>query len=75
MGGVMVRGEVVSLQSPGWESLRGNPGGKDSYGDSLPLVECAASARACLKITFRQMYVTLCGRFCRDEGGVVGYAD
>ena len=32
-------------------------------------------ARACLKIAFRQMCVTLCGRFGFNEGGVVGYAD
>ena len=32
-------------------------------------------ARACLKIAFRQMCVTICGRFDPNEGGVVGYVD
>ena len=32
-------------------------------------------ARACLKIAFRQMCVTICGRFDPIEGGVVGYVD
>ena len=32
-------------------------------------------ARVCLKIAFRQMCVTLCGRFGSSEGGVVGYVD
>jgi len=32
----------------------------------------AFSTRACLKIAFRQMCVTLCGRFGPDERGVVG---
>ncbi len=31
--------------------------------------------RACLKIAFRQMCVTICGRFDPNEGGVVGYVD
>ena len=31
--------------------------------------------RACLKIAFRQMCVTICGRFGSNEGGVVGYVD
>ncbi|MFQ9662649.1 DUF6783 domain-containing protein [[Clostridium] symbiosum] len=31
--------------------------------------------RACLKIVFCQLCVTLCGRFGPNEGGVVGYAD
>ena len=45
----------------------------------LPLMQgwCAdfwdRRARACLKIAFRQMYVTLCGRFGPNERGVVGY--
>ena len=29
----------------------------------------------CLKIAFRQMRVTICGRFGSNEGGVVGYVD
>ena len=37
------------------------------------LVRC--STRMCLKIAFRQMCVTLCGRFGPDEGGVAGYVD
>ena len=37
------------------------------------LVRC--STRVCLKIAFRQMCVTLCGRFGPDEGGVAGYVD
>ena len=28
--------------------------------------------RACLKNAFRQMYVTVCGRFVPNEGGVGG---
>ena len=32
-------------------------------------------SRVCLKIAFRQMCVTLCGRFGPDEGGVAGYVD
>ncbi len=32
-------------------------------------------ARACLKIAFCQMCVTVCGRFGSNEGGVVGYVD
>ena len=31
--------------------------------------------RVCLKIAFRQMCVTICGRFDPNEGGVVGYVD
>ena len=29
--------------------------------------------RACLKNALRKMCVTICGRFCSDEGVVVGY--
>ncbi|MCI6303860.1 MAG: hypothetical protein MR652_12025, partial [Blautia sp.] len=29
--------------------------------------------RACLKKTFCKMCVTICGRFCSDEGIVAGY--
>ncbi|MFR6737546.1 MAG: DUF6783 domain-containing protein, partial [Blautia wexlerae] len=29
--------------------------------------------RACLKNAFRKIYVTICGRFCPDEGVVAGY--
>ena len=29
--------------------------------------------RACLKKDFCKMCVTICGRFCPDEGVVVGY--
>ncbi|WP_394925418.1 DUF6783 domain-containing protein [uncultured Robinsoniella sp.] len=29
--------------------------------------------RACFKIAFWQMYVTVCGRFVPDEGRVAGY--
>ncbi len=31
--------------------------------------------RACLKIAFRQVYDTVCGRFGPNEGGVVGYVN
>ena len=31
------------------------------------------SARACLKNAFRKMCVTICGRFCPNEGVVAGY--
>ena len=30
-------------------------------------------ARACLKKAFCKMCVTICGRFCTNEGGVAGY--
>ena len=30
-------------------------------------------ARACLKKAFCKMCVTVCGRFCLNEGGVAGY--
>ena len=32
-------------------------------------------ARACLKIAFCKMYVTVCGKFVPKSGGVAGYAD
>ena len=32
-------------------------------------------SRACLKNTFRKIYVTICGRFCPDEGVVAGYGN
>ena len=32
-------------------------------------------ARACLKKAFCKMYVTICGRFCSDEGAVAGYGN
>ena len=31
--------------------------------------------RACLKNAFRQMCVTICGRFVPNEGGIAGYVD
>ena len=31
--------------------------------------------RVCLKIAFRQMRVTVCGRFGSNEGGAAGYVD
>ena len=31
------------------------------------------TARACLKKAFCKMCVTICGRFCPDEGVVAGY--
>ena len=34
-----------------------------------------ARFRACLKIAFGKLCVTVCGRFDPDEGGVAGYAD
>ena len=30
-------------------------------------------SRACLEKAFCKMYVTICGRFCTDEGVVTGY--
>ncbi len=38
-------------------------------------MSCLIRARACLKIAFRQIRVTVCGRFGSNEGGVVGYVD
>ena len=32
-------------------------------------------ARACLKKAFCKMCVTICGRFCPDEGAVVDYGN
>ncbi len=32
-------------------------------------------SRACLKNAFCQLYVTVCGRFVPNEGGVAGYVD
>ena len=32
-------------------------------------------ARACLKKAFCKMCVTVCGRFCPDEGAVAGYGN
>ena len=32
-------------------------------------------ARACLKKAFCKMCVTVCGRFCLNEGGVAGYVN
>ena len=34
---------------------------------------CFLPARACLKNALRKMCVTICGRFCSDEGVVVDY--
>ena len=31
--------------------------------------------RVCLKNAFCKIYVTLCGRFCLNEGGVAGYVN
>ena len=31
--------------------------------------------RVCLKIAFRQMCVTICGKFDSNEGGIAGYVD
>ena len=31
--------------------------------------------RACLKNAFCKIYVTICGRFCLNEGGVAGYVN
>ena len=31
--------------------------------------------RACLKKAFCKMCVTICGRFCPDEGAVAGYGN
>ena len=33
------------------------------------------STRACLKKAFCKMCVTICGRFCPDEGAVAGYGN
>ncbi|MFR5940010.1 MAG: DUF6783 domain-containing protein, partial [Ruminococcus sp.] len=55
----------------------------DSFSISLSLyasfrfsVNCTIfqiRAKACLKKAFCKMYVTICGRFCPDEGAVAGY--
>ncbi|MDB8773920.1 hypothetical protein PNY53_19245, partial [Ruminococcus sp. 1001136sp1] len=41
----------------------------------INLLENIFSLRACLKKAFCKMCVTICGRFCPIEGGVVGYAN
>ena len=33
------------------------------------------SVRACLEKAFCKMCVTICGRFCPDEGAVAGYGN
>ena len=33
------------------------------------------SSRVCLKNAFCKIYVTICGRFCLNEGGVAGYVN
>ena len=33
------------------------------------------AVRACLKKAFCKMCVTICGRFCPDEGAVAGYGN
>ncbi len=33
------------------------------------------TTRACLKKAFCKMCVTICGRFCPDEGAVAGYGN
>ncbi|WP_394927191.1 DUF6783 domain-containing protein [uncultured Robinsoniella sp.] len=37
------------------------------------MLSAAARPRACFKIAFWQLCVTLCGRFVPDEGRVAGY--
>ena len=40
----------------------------------LPVgTEFYGSARACLKKAFRELRVSVCGRFYPNEGGVTGY--
>ena len=34
-----------------------------------------SETRACLKKAFCKMCVTICGRFCPDEGAVAGYGN
>ena len=36
---------------------------------------CKYNTRACLKKAFCKMCVTICGRFCPDEGAVAGYGN
>ncbi|MDE6991584.1 MAG: hypothetical protein K2P42_13130 [Lachnospiraceae bacterium] len=47
----------------------------DSAAEIAKSKKLLAEARACLKNAFRQMYVTVCGRFVPNEGGVAGYVD
>ena len=44
----------------------------DSAAEIAKPKKLLAEARACLKNAFRQMYVTVCGRFVPNEGGVGG---
>ena len=42
----------------------------------LPVgTEFYGSARACLKKAFRELRVSVCGRFYPNEGGVAGYGN
>ena len=43
--------------------------------EPVPHFPAVPGSRVGLKIAFRQMCVTLCGRFGPDEGGVAGYVD
>ncbi|MBE7727304.1 MAG: hypothetical protein E7244_23805, partial [Enterocloster citroniae] len=45
------------------------------WGAQMAGMNFQTDPRACLKVAFRQLCVTLCGRSGPDEGGVVGYAD
>ena len=47
----------------------------DSAAEIAKPKKLLAEARACLKNAFRQMCVTVCGRFVPNEGGVAGYVD
>ena len=53
----------------------------DTYGYIYGLIHlydnvmCCNHTRACFKNAFYKMYVTICGRFCLNEGGVAGYVN
>ena len=45
------------------------------FKQALELILVTLFTRACLKKAFCKMCVTICGRFCPDEGAVAGYGN
>ena len=49
--------------------------GHESLGTQIDGMNFQTHFRACLKKAFCKMCVTICGRFCPDEGAVAGYGN
>ncbi len=49
--------------------------GAACYGNGADGCQSRGNTRACLKIAFCKMCVTVCGEFAPKSGGVAGYAD